>query len=75
MVTASNSSMFVKTLGGWVERRAEGHNSYFAEVENKDDIVVIFDASRNMSVRLHSDHMEWSNNKKAWNRLHPGEWK
>ena len=67
--------VFVKTRDGWVERRASGGNSYFAEIEHTDNILVLFDSLRNMIVKLHNDHMECSTNRQDWNRLHQGEWR
>ena len=73
--TNDGDRVFVKTRDGWVERGTSGTRYDFAEVSRTADIVELLDRSRNLSVRLHNDHMEWSTNKQDWHLSHQGEWR
>jgi hypothetical protein len=61
----TDGSDFVKSLNGrWTEFRQNGPKSLFREAARTDAYVELYDAARNMSVRLYSDRGVWWDNGK-----------
>jgi hypothetical protein len=64
----------------WIEtnpdiRRDAGHFE-FKEASRTPEYVVLFDASRNLTVRLSADRMEWRQGEEdAWKCRYHGSWK
>ena len=73
---SGKDGFFRKGAGkNWTETTPDGGELGFEEVERVDKYVELFDASRTMWLRLHSEHAEWRQNKNAhWNRLYDGRW-
>ena len=74
--TAGRTGHFVKEADqGWVETSADGDEFRFEESRRVADHVELFDASRDMHLRLYADHAEWSQGDQSrWYRLYDGHW-
>lgn len=58
-----SSGVFTKGPGQeWVERRTNGPESRFVEVERTPGYIELDDPVRNIRVRLHADRGEWQGN-------------
>ncbi len=60
---------------GWVETTADGDEFHFEETRRLADHVELFDASREMHLRLYANHAEWRHGEQPpWHRLYDGRW-
>ena len=60
--------------GMWVETRSDNLTMRFTEVARTDEYVDLYDAQRQLSVRLLADHMEWRKEGQEWFRGQEGSW-
>ncbi len=61
------------TPAGWSEELGQRRRT-FEETERTHDAVVLYDATRNIYVKLLSDHAEFKFGEGKWNRMCPGVW-
>lgn len=60
---------------GWTETRSDGVTYQFEEMARSDEFIQLYDASRQLYVRLYDDHIEWTRDPANWTRGQEGAWK
>jgi hypothetical protein len=72
---AQASHYFEKQGGEWVEY-ADGKIVYrYAHKQSTAEFVEMFDASRNVTVRIYADHDQWSTDMRNWTTSVRGSWR
>ena len=70
----ASGSIAQQASGIWVETRSDNASMKFQEVARTAEYVELYDASRQLYVRLLPDHMEWRREGQEWFRGQDGTW-
>jgi hypothetical protein len=70
----ASGSILQQDVGTWVETRSDNLTMRFTEVARTNEYVDLYDAQRQLSVRLLADHMEWKREGQEWFRGQDGSW-
>lgn len=70
----ASGSIAQQDSGTWLETRSDNVSMTFQEVARTVEYVELYDASRQLYVRLLPDHMEWRREGQEWFRGQDGGW-